>query len=375
MYDLPRKYNLGMIKKDEKNQEVPWTNKVAPAFKTRWQVNRQHSVEYWMMVYMLDALDSENGERVAVRVKDPEQADIFFVPFFSSLAFNTYGHGMTGPGAEYDKRIQAGVVDILKASKWWQASQGRDHVIVMHHPNAFRHFRQMFKESILIVADFGRYPKEIARLRKDVVAPYEHVVPTFEEDNGKDPYMSRKILLFFRGRIQRKDDGVVRSKLAHVLANKTDVRYVNSLASSEGLEQATKGMRSSRFCLHPAGDTPSSCRLFDAIASHCVPVIVSDRLELPFEDEIDYREFSLFFSIQEAIRPDYLVNYLRNIEEGHWLRMWNRLKEVSHHFQYQHPPKRDDAVNMIWKQVQHKVPAVKLAMHRNQRLKIADWWQ
>jgi hypothetical protein len=170
-------------------------------------------------------------------------------------------------------------------------------------------------------------------------------------------------------------DGVVRSKLAHVLANKTDVRYVNSLASSEGLEQATKGMRSSRFCLHPAGDTPSSCRLFDAIASHCVPVIVSDRLELPFEDEIDYKEFSLFFSIQEAIRPDYLVNYLRNIEEGHWLRMWNRLKEVSHHFQYQHPPKRDDAVNMIWKQVQHKLPAVKLAMHRNQRLKIADWWQ
>jgi hypothetical protein len=32
-------------------------------------------------------------------------------------------------------------------------------------------------------------------------------------------------------------DGVVRSRLAHVLANKTDVRYVNSLASSEGLEQ------------------------------------------------------------------------------------------------------------------------------------------
>jgi hypothetical protein len=55
--------------------------------------------------------------------------------------------------------------------------------------------------------------------------------------------------------------------------------------------------------------------------------------------------------------------------------MWNRLKEVSHHFQYQHPPKKDDTVNMIWKQVQHKVPAVKLAMHRNQRLKIADWWQ
>jgi hypothetical protein len=36
--------------------------------------------------------------------------------------------------------MQAGVVDILKASKWWQASKGRDHVIVMHHPNAFRFY-------------------------------------------------------------------------------------------------------------------------------------------------------------------------------------------------------------------------------------------
>jgi hypothetical protein len=36
--------------------------------------------------------------------------------------------------------MQAGVVDILKASKWWKASQGRDHVIVMHHPNAFRFY-------------------------------------------------------------------------------------------------------------------------------------------------------------------------------------------------------------------------------------------
>jgi hypothetical protein len=119
MYDLPRKYNLGMIKKDEKNQEIPWTNKVAPAFKTRWQVNRQHSVEYWMMVYMLDALDSENGERVAVRVKDPEQADVFFVPFFSSLAFNTYGHGMTGPGAEYDKRIQVSCTSVFLSLFCW----------------------------------------------------------------------------------------------------------------------------------------------------------------------------------------------------------------------------------------------------------------
>ncbi|KAL1553487.1 hypothetical protein AAHA92_14157 [Salvia divinorum] len=34
-----------------------------------------------------------------------------------------------------------------------------------------------------------------------------------------------------------------------------------------------KGVASSKFCLNIAGDTPSYNRLFDAIASHCIPVI------------------------------------------------------------------------------------------------------
>lgn len=46
----------------------------------------------------------------------------------------------------------------------------------------------------------------------------------------------------------------------------------------------------STFCLNPAGDTPSSARLFDAIVSGCIPVIVSDELELPFEGILDYRK-------------------------------------------------------------------------------------
>lgn len=44
------------------------------------------------------------------------------------------------------------------------------------------------------------------------------------------------------------------------------------------------------FCLSPAGDTPSSARLFDAILSGCIPVVVSDQLELPFEGILDHKE-------------------------------------------------------------------------------------
>ena len=45
-------------------------------------------------------------------------------------------------------------------------------------------------------------------------------------------------------------------------------------------------MARSRYCLVPAGDTPSSRRLYDALAAGCVPVYLGDeaalRPSLPF---------------------------------------------------------------------------------------------
>ena len=141
------------------------------------------------------------------------------------------------------------------------------------------------------------------------------------------------------------------------------------------IQQSSKGMRSSKFCLHPAGDTPSSCRLFDAIVSHCVPVIVSDQIELPFEDEIEYSQFSIFFSFKEALQPGYMVDQLRKFPKQKWTEMWKQLKNISQHYEFQYPPKREDAVNMLWRQVKHKLPGVSLSVHRSRRLKVPDWWQ
>ncbi|KAL0299818.1 UNVERIFIED_CONTAM: putative arabinosyltransferase A [Sesamum radiatum] len=67
------------------------------------------------------------------------------------------------------------------------------------------------------------------------------------------------------------------------------------------------------FCLSPAGDTPSSARLFDAIVSGCIPVIVSDELELPFEGILDYRKIAVFISSSDALQPGWLLSFLRSI--------------------------------------------------------------
>ncbi|XP_058194699.1 probable arabinosyltransferase ARAD1 isoform X2 [Rhododendron vialii] len=372
MYDLPRRFNVGMLDR-RSSDETPVTARTLPAWPGRSGLRKQHSAEYWMTASLL--CEGEDPTREAIRVLDPDSADVFFVPFFSSLSFNTHGHNMTDPATEIDRQLQVDVLKFLRDSNYWQRSAGRDHVIPMNHPNAFRYLREEVNASILIVADFGRYPKIMANLNKDVVAPYVHVVDSFTDDDPPDPYGSRSTLLFFKGTTVRKDEGKVRAKLAKILVGYEDVHYENSHATGESIKASTEGMRLSKFCLHPAGDTPSSCRLFDAIVSHCVPVIVSDQIELPYEDELDYTQFSVFFSVKEALEPGYLVTQLRQFPKERWLEMWRRLKSISHHFEFQYPPKKEDGVNMIWRQVKHKVPAAKLAVHRSQRLKVPDWWR
>ena len=110
----------------------------------------------------------------------------------------------------------------------------------------------------------------------------------------------------------------------------------------------------SLFCLCPAGDTPSSARLFDAIVSGCIPVIVSDELELPFEGILDYRKvcqhrWSNFFELvyvfikvcmsssqvavivssSDAIQPGWLVNHLRSLLPSQVKKFQNSLAQVS----------------------------------------------
>jgi len=102
MYDLPRWFNVGML--DRRNTtEAPVTGVDYPLWPDNSGLKRQHSVEYWMMGSLLNG--GGNGSE-AVRVLDPEVANVFFVPFFSSLSFNTHGHHMTDPETEIDRQLQ-----------------------------------------------------------------------------------------------------------------------------------------------------------------------------------------------------------------------------------------------------------------------------
>lgn len=161
--------------------------------------------------------------------------------------------------------------------------------------------------------------------------------------------------------------GFVRQELFYMLKDEKDVHFSFGNIQKDGIRQATHGMQSSKFCLNIAGDTPSSNRLFDAIASHCVPVIISDEIELPYEDVLDYSEFCVFVRTSDALKEKFLLNFIRSIGKQEWTRMWTKLKEVELLFEYRYPSKENDAVQMIWQAIARKVPSVKLKENRNRR--------
>ena len=122
--------------------------------------------------------------------------------------------------------------------------------------------------------------------------------------------------------------GKVRDLLFQLLENEEDVIIKHGAQSRESRREATRGMHTSKFCLHPAGDTPSACRLFDAIVSLCIPVVVSDYIELPFEDVIDYRKVAIFVDTNTAVQPGYLVKLLRTVSTERILEFQRNLKKV-----------------------------------------------
>ena len=101
MYDLPRRFNVGMLNRRSSDQ-TPVTALTWPPWPKNSGLKKQHSVEYWMTGSLL----YHGGEREVVRVSDPEMAEAFFVPFFSSLSFNTHGHNMTDPNTRVDRQLQ-----------------------------------------------------------------------------------------------------------------------------------------------------------------------------------------------------------------------------------------------------------------------------
>ncbi|KAE8735078.1 hypothetical protein F3Y22_tig00000477pilonHSYRG00398 [Hibiscus syriacus] len=69
----------------------------------------------------------------------------------------------------------------------------------------------------------------------------------------------------------------------------------------------------SKFCLAPHGESSWTLRFYEAFFVECVPVILSDQVELPFQNVIDYTQKSIKW-LSSLIGPE-LLDYLGSIPD------------------------------------------------------------
>ncbi|XP_028079405.1 probable arabinosyltransferase ARAD1 [Camellia sinensis] len=145
--------------------------------------------------------------------------------------------------------MQESLIEWLEEQGYWKRNNGWDQVIICQDPNALYKVVDRVKNGVLLVSEFS--------LVKDVILPYSHLIKTFDGDVGVE---SRKSLVFFMGNRYRKEGGKIRDMLFQLLEKEEDVIIKHSAPSRESRRAASQGMHTSKFCLHPAGDTPSACQ-------------------------------------------------------------------------------------------------------------------
>ncbi|MCO5601278.1 hypothetical protein L7F22_055397 [Adiantum nelumboides] len=197
VYDMPRKFTYDLLQHFQATYKETFnlTSNGSPVHR----LIEQHSIDYWLWADLL-APDSERFVKTVVRVFEQAEADIFYIPFFTTISFFLL-----------EKRqrnlLYREALNWVRSQPAWQRSGGRDHVLPVHHPWSFKSHRRFMKHAIWLLPDLdstGNWykPGEVS-LAKDVVLPYVPNVEPCDHHCMVQRVARRKTLLFFRGRMKR----------------------------------------------------------------------------------------------------------------------------------------------------------------------------
>ncbi|PKA56652.1 putative glucuronosyltransferase [Apostasia shenzhenica] len=258
-----------------------------------------------------------------------EEADFFFVP--------SYVKCVRMNGGLNDKEINQTYIKVLSQMPYFRLSGGRDHVFVFPSgagAHLFRSWAIFLNRSIILTPEGDRTDKRpISSFHtwKDIIIPgnVDDGMTTFYGSAIvlPIPLPKRKYLANFLGRAQGK---VGRLKLVELAK-----RYPEKLESPElqlsgpnklGRLEYFNHLRNAKFCLSPRGESSWTLRFYESFFVECVPVILSDRVELPFQNVIDYSLISIKWP-STRIGPQ-LLEYLESIPEEQIESMIKRGREA-----------------------------------------------
>lgn len=250
-------------------------------------------------------------------VTDPEAADFFFVPSYSICMFE--GGFFKLP--ELDSKYTS----LVRGLPYFARSQGRDHIFSFGSgmsANVFSSWQQVIPEAIFLTPetwlfnDFPEREEPCFNTWKDIAIPgYLHKHEILSLAARARPLSEREHLAVFLGRSDP-------SRGPHPNTGGTDVRGAIRQLYLEGkiyvgqnltIPDMHAVMGNARFCLVPKGKSAWSLRFYEALFANCIPVVLSDYWELPFEDFLQVTDFIIKWPMSEV--GDGLLDFLRQLPD------------------------------------------------------------
>ncbi|XP_077233487.1 exostosin family protein isoform X2 [Tasmannia lanceolata] len=298
--------------------------------KTFYQTPRKLTGKYASEGYFF-----QNIRESGFRTDDPDQAHLFFIPISC--------HKMRGKGTSYENMtiiVQNYVDSLIAKYSYWNRTLGADHFFVTCHDVGVRATEGhplLVKNSIRVVCspsyDVGYIP------HKDVALP--QVLQPFALPAGGNDVENRTILGFWAGHRNSK----IRVILARVWENDTELAISNNrISRAIGELVYQKQFYRTKFCICPGGSQVNSARIADSIHYGCIPVILSNYYDLPFNDILDWKKFSLILKESDVYQ---LKAILKAISDEEFVALHKGLVEIQKHFEWHSPPIRFDAFHMV----------------------------
>lgn len=261
--------------------------------------------------------------------KDPSEANFFFLPVSITKA-------------RMDKRIDVAGLQKFCAkyvtglrSEWsyWNRSNGADHFYLSCHSVA----RNAMDLVPIVKHNAIQLLCPASYFLKSYITHKDASVPQIWPRLGEEPKEVREIaqrtrLAFFAGAL----NSPVRQELQRtwtgddkILIHKGRVPYPYSEA-----------LLSSKFCLHAKGYEVNTARLGDAMYYGCVPVVIANHYDLPFQDILDWSKFSIVVS---SLDIPQLKKTLEEVTPEEYAELHSQVLKARKHFQWHAPPQEYDA--------------------------------
>lgn len=302
--------------------------------------------------------------RSPLRTFDPLDADFFYVPVYVSCNFSsTTGFPSLGHARNL---LQSAVKLISHEMPFWNRSGGSDHVFVASHDYGpcFHTMEDMavaagipdFLRRSVILQTFAQVNNHACQAADHIQIP-PFVPPSSVKQSWLPDKQHRDIWAFFRGKMEvhpKNNSGRIYSRGVRTAIWRKFRRDRRFFIKRKRSAEYQSEIRRSVFCLCPLGWAPWSPRIVESVIFGCVPVIIADKIALPYSHVINWTKISLSVPEKDVGKLDKILEKvsrtnLTTIQKNLWKEDHRRA------LLYTDPLVNGDATWQIFEQLSRKL--------------------